>query len=76
MIKRIFHKTRLAFDLRTDLPINKEMAEWMKSIKELHFDGVSQGKENLRNDFYKLNSDFKKSISEAKKKWKEEDCLL
>ena len=76
MIKRIFHIIFMSFDLRSYVPRDKEMEELMDIIVELEFDGVSKGKENIRKDFHRLSSDFKKSTLEAKNKLEKEGCLL
>lgn len=76
MIKRIFHKIFMSFDLRPSVPKDKEMEDLMDIIIELKFDGVSKDKENIRKDFYKLGSDFKKSTLEAKRRLEKEECLL
>lgn len=66
----------MSFELRSNVPKDKEMKELMDLIVELEFDGVSKGKENIRKDFHRLGSDFKKSTLEAKRRLEKEECLL
>lgn len=66
----------MSFDLRPSVPKDKEMEELMDIIIELEFDGVSKDKENIRKDFHKLGSDFKKSTLKAKRRLEKEECLL
>ena len=44
MIKRIFHKIFMSFDLRPSVPKDKEMEDLMDIIIELKFAGVSKDK--------------------------------
>lgn len=61
LLKGLARRINKAFDLQLYEPKDVELQELMKSVRALEFDGVAKGKENLRSDFEKFSSDFKKS---------------
>ena len=71
-IKRVIRIIFSSFDLREYCPEDKGMKSLMNEIQHLEYDGVTKGKENMRNDFYKLRNDFLKSVLDAKEKTEKE----
>lgn len=67
-IKRVIRIIFSSFDVREYCPKDEGMKNLMKEIQHLEYDGVTKGKENMRNDFYKLRNDFLKSVLGAKEK--------